>query len=54
MWAQLYVCKTKRKGNPLTGRETSRLLHFLENRLTDGGDISLTRQPHFTSQEDYW
>jgi hypothetical protein len=27
--------------------ETSRLPHFLENRLTDGGEVSLTRRSHF-------
>jgi hypothetical protein len=40
------------------GRETTRLSHFLENRLTDGGDgsevISLTPRPLFTPQEDSW
>jgi hypothetical protein len=34
--------------------ETSRLPHFLDNRLTDGGDVSLRRRPPFTSQEDSW
>jgi hypothetical protein len=34
--------------------ETSRLPHFLDNRLTDAGDVSLTRQPPFTPQEDSW
>jgi hypothetical protein len=45
----------KGKTIPVTGRggpqgcETSRLLHFLDNRLTDGGGIvSLTRRPPFT------
>jgi hypothetical protein len=29
--------------------ETSRLPHFLDNRLTDGGEVvSLTRRPPFT------
>jgi hypothetical protein len=44
---------------PVTGRggpwgcETSSLPHFLDNRLTDGGEVvSLTRRPPFTSQED--
>jgi hypothetical protein len=33
----------------------SRLPHFLENRLTDGGEVvSLTRRPPFTPQEDFW
>jgi hypothetical protein len=27
---------------------------FLDNRFTDGGDVSLTRRPPFTSQEDSW
>jgi hypothetical protein len=53
----------KIKGNaiPLTGHEgalyceTSRLPHFLDNRLTDGGEIvCLTLRPPFTSQEDSW
>jgi hypothetical protein len=42
----------KSKAIPVTGHggpqgcETSRLPHFLENRLTDGGEVSnLTRQP---------
>jgi hypothetical protein len=47
---------------PVTGRggpygcETSRLPHFLNNRLTDGGEgVSLTRQPAtFYPQEDSW
>jgi hypothetical protein len=37
------------------GCETSRLPHFLDNRLTDGGEVvSPTRRPPFTSQEDSW
>jgi hypothetical protein len=33
--------------------ETSRLPHFLDIRLTDGGEVvSLMRQPPFTPQED--
>jgi hypothetical protein len=37
------------------GYETSRLAHFLESRLTDGGKpVSLTRRPLFTPQEDSW
>jgi hypothetical protein len=43
------------KAIPVTGRggpyvcETSRFPHFLENRLTDGGEIvSLTSRPPFT------
>jgi hypothetical protein len=42
------------RGGPY-GCETSRLPHFLENRLTDGGIVvSLTRRPPFTPQEDSW
>jgi hypothetical protein len=46
--------KQQNKAIPLTGRgdplgcETSRLPHFLENRLTDGGEfVKLTRRSHF-------
>jgi hypothetical protein len=44
----------QRKVIPVTGRgglwgcETSRLPHFLDNRLTDGGEVSLTHLPPFT------
>jgi hypothetical protein len=32
-----------------------RLPHFLDNRLTDGGeDVSLMRRPLFTPQENPW
>jgi hypothetical protein len=32
--------------------ETSRLPHFLDNRLTDGGEfVNLTRRPPFTSRK---
>jgi hypothetical protein len=35
--------------------ETSKLPHFLHNRLTDGGGVvSLTRRPPIIPQEDYW
>jgi hypothetical protein len=49
--------KKNRKGKaiPLTGRgdshgfETSKLSHFLDNRLTDGSEgVSLTRKPSLT------
>jgi hypothetical protein len=34
------------------GCETSILPHFLDNRLTDGGEVvSLTLRPHFIPQE---
>jgi hypothetical protein len=37
------------------GCETSKLPHFLDNRLTDGGEVvSLTRRQPFTHQEDSW
>jgi hypothetical protein len=46
---------------PVTGRgtpqdcESSRLPHFLENRLKDGGKVDgLTGRPSFTPQEDCW
>jgi hypothetical protein len=48
----------KGKAIPVTGREgpegceTSRLPHFLGNRLTDGGEVvSLTRRPAFTPRK---
>jgi hypothetical protein len=51
----------KAKAIPVTGREgpwgceTSRLPHFLDNRLTDDGEvISLTCRQPFTPQEDSW
>jgi hypothetical protein len=52
----------KRKAISVTGRgdpwgcETSRLPHFLENRITDGGEVvSLTpRQASLYPQEDSW
>jgi hypothetical protein len=50
------VCKSypiPRRGT--YGCETSRLPYFLENRLTDGGEVvSLTRLPPFTPQKDSW
>jgi hypothetical protein len=51
----------KGKAIPVTGREgpegceMSRLPHFLDNRLTDGGEVvSPMRQPPFTPQQDSW
>jgi hypothetical protein len=51
----------KGKSIPVTGPEgplgceTSRLPHFLDSRLTDGGEVvSLTRWPHLYPQEDSW
>jgi hypothetical protein len=50
--------KTKGKINPVTGRggpqgyETSRIPHFLDNRLIDGGEVvSLTHRPPFTPRK---
>jgi hypothetical protein len=42
------------RGGP-QGCETSKFPHFLDNPITDGGDVgSLTRWPSFTPQEDSW
>jgi hypothetical protein len=42
------------RGGPL-GCETSRIPHFLENRLTDSGEVvGLTLRPPFVLQEDSW
>jgi hypothetical protein len=43
------------RGGP-KGCETSRLPHFLDNRLTDGGeDVSLRPRPTtLYPQEDFW
>jgi hypothetical protein len=56
-----WVPGDRREAVPITDRagpwgcETSRLPHFLDNRLTDGGEVaSLTCQPPFTPQEDSW
>jgi hypothetical protein len=64
-WAHLVInilsnkVKVRGKAISVTGRggpqgcETSGLPHFLDNRLTDGGEVvSLTRRPLFTPQED--
>jgi hypothetical protein len=55
----IHLKHKKGKAIPVTGREgpygceTSRLPHFLDKRLTDGGEIvSLMRRPLFTTQED--
>jgi hypothetical protein len=58
----LFEVKGKKgKAVPVTGREglegceRSRLPHLLDdNRLTDGGEVSLTRRPLFTTQESSW
>jgi hypothetical protein len=50
----------KNKGIPVTGSgspyscEMLRVPHFLDNRLTDGGKVSLMRRPPFTTQENSW
>jgi hypothetical protein len=56
LWGKM----VKGKAIPVTGREgpygceTSRLPHFLDTRLTDGGEVvSLTSWPPFTPQEDF-
>jgi hypothetical protein len=37
------------------GCETSRIPHFSNNQLTDGGEVvSLRRRPPITPQEDSW
>jgi hypothetical protein len=57
------TAKKSKKGKalPVTGRggpldcEASKLPHFLDNRLTDDGEVvSLTCRPHFSPQEDSW
>jgi hypothetical protein len=55
------ILRKKRKTIPVTGRvgplgcETAWLPYFLDNRLTDGGEVvSLTRRPPFAFQEDSW
>jgi hypothetical protein len=51
----------KSKAIPVTGLggsqvcETSRIPHFLDNRLADGGEVfSLKRRPLFTPKEESW
>jgi hypothetical protein len=49
-WILLSSAKVGRGG--LRGCETSRLPHFLDNRLTDGGEVfSLTRRPSSTPRK---
>jgi hypothetical protein len=44
------ISVTKRRG--LQGCESSRIPHFVDNRLTDGGEVvSLMRRPSFTPKE---
>jgi hypothetical protein len=51
------IVYSKRKATPVTGRgrlygcETSRFPHFLDNQLTDGGEVvSLTRRPPLSAR----
>jgi hypothetical protein len=50
----------KGKAIPVTGREgpwgceTSRLQHFLDSRLTDGGEVVSLTLDAFYPQEDSW
>jgi hypothetical protein len=45
------VLPVTRRGGPW-GCETSRLPHFLENRLTDGGEVvNFTRRPPFAPRK---
>jgi hypothetical protein len=60
-WYRSKGNKGKCKSIPVTGRggpqgcETSRLPHFPDSRLTDGGEVvSLARRPPFTPQEVSW
>jgi hypothetical protein len=59
---RLYLSKRKKsKAIPVTGPEgpsryeRSRLPHYLDNRLTDGGKVvSLTRRPPFIPRKNSW
>jgi hypothetical protein len=55
------AAKVVSKAIPVTGRgdpwgcETSRIPHFIDSLLTDGGEVvSLTRRPRFIPQKDSW
>jgi hypothetical protein len=40
---------------PVTGRDKSKLPHFLDNLYTDGGKaVGLTGRPSFTPQKEFW
>jgi hypothetical protein len=53
--ANMYVKKVKGKSIPVTGRggcQTSRFPHFIDNLLTDDGEVvSLTSRPPFTHRK---
>jgi hypothetical protein len=53
-WWVVVVRTVKGRAIPVRGHEgPSRLPHFPDSRLTDGGKVvSLTRRPPFTSQVD--
>jgi hypothetical protein len=60
LWSEYWNVK-EGKIIPVTDRgspqvfETSRLPHYLDNRLTNDCEVvSLTRRPPFTPQEDSW
>jgi hypothetical protein len=54
MWICIKAIPVTDRGGP-QGCETSRLSYFLDNRLTDGGEVvSLTRRRPITPQEDFW
>jgi hypothetical protein len=50
----LFFTSVTGRGDP-QGRETSRSPHFVDNRLTDGGEVeSLTRLQSFSPKEEFW
>jgi hypothetical protein len=51
MFYELLIKVQEKKAIPYVC-ETSKFPHFLDNRLTDGGHVILTRRPHFTPQEE--
>jgi hypothetical protein len=54
MWYKGNAASVTGRGGP-QGCETPRFPHFLDNRLSDGGEVvSLKRRPPFIPQEDSW
>jgi hypothetical protein len=47
-----YPCKGPRR--PKGSWDVDGLPYFLDNRLADGGEVSLTQRTPFTPQEDSW